>query len=496
MATKRETSRFVTLLALVLVPCLLTTRAAAQGRDLIVEAPAQPSTRGQPAKAPQAGQGRPQPGQGARPSTAAQKVPAPPQGAYDVIEWVVLVCDPNQTAANAERMFQSTLPEFVGARRPAAPAESATLPSPAGVIRVVAGAGAADGEKVDVLVQCPSGRFLGTWPKGKGRPDRQLWEAYELSAQPPQALKELVPGHWFGALRETASLYLRRARAAERFLLYDVEVNYALPLRVSVGDKGAYQLSNNGPSPLHDVTVFKPQDGRWRSGGVEVMPAARGVAPATATAPATMPAGARPGVPAEIAVRMAQRRTGVGGPGVPAPAAPATVPSTQPVAGASFAAVSADSPAAEPAAALAAWGKRLESMGLAAADVPQILRILEKHALDKRRMTVVYRLDPAELDRLLPLEVTPTPRKTVRVGIVVARNIDPAVGDEIDQLIAQLANPSWEEREAASKQLADLGPAARPKLQAALKQKDVEVVWRAERLLQALETPTSPQRRR
>jgi len=79
---------------------------------------------------------------------------------------------------------------------------------------------------------------------------------------------------------------------------------------------------------------------------------------------------------------------------------------------------------------------------------------------------------------------------------VIARNIDPAVGDEIDQLIAQLANPSWEQREAASKQLADLGPAARPKLQAALQHKDVEVVWRAERLLQSLETPTSPQRRR
>jgi hypothetical protein len=115
--------------------------------------------------------------------------------------------------------------------------------------------------------------------------------------------------------------------------------------------------------------------------------------------------------------------------------------------------------------------------------------------LDKKRLTAVYRLDPAELDRMLPLEVTPTPRKTVRVGLVIARNIDPSVGDEIDQLIAQLAHPDWEQREVAHKQLADLGAAARPKLQAALQQKDMEVVWRAERLLQAFETTTPPRRR-
>jgi hypothetical protein len=148
-----------------------------------------------------------------------------------------------------------------------------------------------------------------------------------------------------------------------------------------------------------------------------------------------------------------------------------------------------DSPPADAAGALAAWGKRLESSGVIAADVPLILRVLEKHALDPRRMTVVYQLEPAELDRLLPLEVTPTPTHTVRVGLVVARNIDPAVGDEINLLVSQLGSPDWEKRELASKQLAEFGSAARPRLQAALKEKDLEVVWRAERLLQTMETP-------
>lgn len=446
------------------------------------------------------------PQQGARPAAepapaaAPATTPAPakpsvttPQGNFEVYEWVVLLCDPNQPAANAERMFQSTLPEFVGSRRAAAPAESANEPSPGGVIRVVSPDGAAETTKVDVLVQCPSGRFLAAWPKGKGRTNRQLWEAYELRSE-SKGLKELPPGHWLAALRETPSLGLHRGRAGERFLLYDAELNYPLPLRAAGGEKQTYELSNSGAAPLHDVTLFKPQDSGWRTAAPVSLPAAKGVTPATkpATAPATAPA-----MPPEIAARSQAQRVAARRPGVaPPPAAPVIPPSTQPVPGASKAAVTADGPGVGATEALSAWKQRLADLGLAGPDVVQVLRILERHALDKKRMTVVYRLDPPELERLLPLEVTPVPRKTVRVGLVIARNIDPAVGDEIDQLIAQLADPDWDKREAAHKQLADLGPAARIKLQAVLQNKDLEVVWRAERLLQAADAPPGAARRR
>ena len=66
--------------------------------------------------------------------------------------------------------------------------------------------------------------------RGKGRPNRQLWEAYELAAE-PATLKELPPNHWFAGLRGVESLFLRRGRVNERFLLYDAELNYPLPLR-------------------------------------------------------------------------------------------------------------------------------------------------------------------------------------------------------------------------------------------------------------------------
>ena len=438
---------------------------------------------------------RPQSARPAAPAPAARP-PATPQGDFEVYEWVVLLCDPNQPAANAEKMFPSTLPDFAGARRAAAPAESANEPSPAGVIRVVAPGGAGEGTKLDVLVQAPSGRFLATWPKGKGRTNRQLWEAYELKAE-SSGLRELPAGHWFNALREAPSVGLHRGRAGERFLLYDVELNYPLPLRAADGDKGAYELSNSGGAPIHDVTLFKPQDGAWRSGVVASMPAAKGVVATTgpATAPATAPA-APSLIPAAVIERMRQLRGGGAAVTTNAPTPPPPPPSTQPAPGASRAVVAADSAPAGATEVLGPWRRRLTDAGLSPADVGQVLRILDRFALDKKRMTVVYRLDPAELDRMLPLEVTPLPRKTVRVGIVVARNIDPAVGDEIDQLIAQLGADDWDAREAAYKQLAELGPAARPKLQAVLQSKDLEVVWRAERLIQATEAqPAGPRRR-
>jgi hypothetical protein len=434
-------------------------------------------------------------GQGARPVPAAPKPAAAPQGTFEVYEWVVLVCDPNQPAANAERMFQSTLPDFVGSRRPSAPATVGADPCPVGVIRLRR---EDEGAKVDVLLQAPGGRFFSQWPKGKGRTDRQLWEAYELHAAPPPALREIPPQHWFGALRDAASPYLQRGRAGDRFLLYDAEVKYPIPLQVLRGKGEAYELANSGAAPLHDLTVYRPQDGAWRTASVESMPAAKDAkAPVNpATGPSTAPAAVAlpPGLPPELAAKFqAQRGSATAPATAPAPAGAA---STQPSPGASKATVTLDAPPAGAAEALSPWRRRLQQEGLADSDVAVILRILERHALDKRRLTAVYRLDPAELDRMLPLEVTPTPRKTVRVGLMVARNIDPAVGDEIDQLVAQLADPDWEKRETAHKQLAELGPAARPKLQAVLQSKDLEVVWRAERLLQSSEVPPGPPRRR
>jgi hypothetical protein len=82
------------------------------------------------------------------------------------------------------------------------------------------------------------------------------------------------------------------------------------------------------------------------------------------------------------------------------------------------------------------------------------------------------------------------PRKTVRGGLVMLRNVDPCIGKEGDVRIAQLGVEEWDERQAASKALADLGRAAQPQLEAATKNKDLEIAFRAEKLLHDLKQPS------
>jgi hypothetical protein len=84
----------------------------------------------------------------------------------------------------------------------------------------------------------------------------------------------------------------------------------------------------------------------------------------------------------------------------------------------------------------------------------------------------------------------------VRTAFVIVRGIDPSFGQLIDKLIVQLGDPSWKQREAATSELGKIGRVAKPKLEAALRSKDLEVVYRAEQLLAKLNPrPTEVNRR-
>jgi hypothetical protein len=67
------------------------------------------------------------------------------------------------------------------------------------------------------------------------------------------------------------------------------------------------------------------------------------------------------------------------------------------------------------------------------------------------------------------------------------RNIDPQINDEITQLVKQLGDDEWSKREEAQKKLTAFGRAAKSALDKAAKEKDLEVVWRAEAVLRALD---------
>ena len=222
-------------------------------------------------------------------------LPKTPDGAFEVQEWVIFVCDPNQQQANSSTLFLSTLPDFVAGRRNPAPVEKAGEPGPIGVIRFTGNSG---GDKVDVLLENKGGRFLGHWPKAQTRSTGLLWQNLIVADQPAASGPQdpLGASSWINRLRAPASPSLLRNGKGEKFLLYDAEPNYKLPLKVQAGAANLqYQLANSGTVALKDLTFYKKQPDGWHSATLAELPPTPATRPATksstrsATAPASRP---------------------------------------------------------------------------------------------------------------------------------------------------------------------------------------------------------------
>jgi hypothetical protein len=470
-----------------------------------------------------------------------------PKGSFELVEWVVVLIDPNRTNANDMASFKSTWPGFARGRRPApgektmpagyvprgrrampvpvqstVSAEALKNPSPVGVIRLF-GKGGED-DSIDVLLQVPNGRFLQYWPQGKPKNNRQLWEKLALKAGPMQPVPADA-GSWFETLRRAgdagAASVISTQRWTERFLMYDVEFPYPNVLKVKAAGSGndatgKYQLANTGAWPIRDVEVYAPASGGWRVSGLKDLPSSKPqpttqksgstAKPEKITAPPGPATDAVKQIFADavgnksidVTVEDGEKATAATTkPAKRATSRPSSQPTTKP--GQADADVSKDSwrdlaipsdakalPAED---AVAPWKARLTEAGLTPADVDVVLATLRTQALDDEQLTVVYRIDPAELDKLLPLEVVPLPAKTTRVGIAIVINVDPAAGERIAKLIAQMGDPEWSKREAAYAKLSEIGAGAKPKLTEATKNSDIEIVYRAERLLDAINNP-------
>jgi len=385
-----------------------------------------------------------------------------PSDGFEVREWAVFVVDAAQNQMNPAGDVQSTMPDFVGSDRDADDAQFLNQPQPIAVIRLI---GSSPDSTVDVMVTKSDGSFETSWPKAESRSTQLLWRDLKLSPQiGDQKLQDVPPGHWFNDLRSAASDYLSQADGpTERFLSYDVQMPYPCPLKVTHAHAFTLDVKNDGGTTLHNVTFYKGDSGAWREAFIgDLESSSHHPAPATTqstTQPTTHPT--------------TQPTT-----------RPASYPPTQPAANPSPISLKPVA-ATQPSDLAADWKPKLLDAGLDPADADVIVKIIARSAFDPRRLTAIYFLDGPEFDRLLPLEIVPDPKSIVRVGIVIVRNADPAAGTDIDDLIAQLGDPVWAKREAASKALQKIGKAALPKLQEATHSKDVEVVWRAERLINA-----------
>ncbi len=93
------------------------------------------------------------------------------------------------------------------------------------------------------------------------------------------------------------------------------------------------------------------------------------------------------------------------------------------------------------------------------------------------------------IDETVLLDVFPPPKKFVRTAMLVVHGVDPRLQDRARDLVKQLGDRSHKSREAAESRLFEMGPVAVPALEDALTNKDVEIVFRAERVLLKLNRP-------
>jgi hypothetical protein len=102
---------------------------------------------------------------------------------------------------------------------------------------------------------------------------------------------------------------------------------------------------------------------------------------------------------------------------------------------------------------------------------------------EPKELIVLVHLSRPATDEAVLLDVFPPPKKLVRTATVVMHGIDPRLQDRARGLVQQLGDRSAQTRESAETRLFEMGPAAVPVLEDALSNKDIEIVYRAERLL-------------
>jgi hypothetical protein len=117
------------------------------------------------------------------------------------------------------------------------------------------------------------------------------------------------------------------------------------------------------------------------------------------------------------------------------------------------------------------------------------LSIVQPILFESEELMLLARMQEADVQRLTSLEIAPAPKRRVRVGLLVARNIDPALINTLEALILKLGDPSYKVREDAEEKLTSSGQQAIPHLRRAVGHSDPEIAFRAERILQALRQP-------
>ena len=396
---------------------------------------------------------------------------------------------------NDASLFRSTTPGYMLSRRLSADAEASHKPVPLGLM-TFEGPTVKD---IDVLIEFPSGRFLSHWPTARIQSKRIYWRSQNMLKQ-SQLSMTMPDSHWLSHLQNADRLFVKGLDRSERFILYDVELNH-VPRITLTHSKEGFQIQNRQAYPLKHVTILQPtsQKQEWKIASINQVPGVKkkekkpeAKPRATEKIEVSDPLSDE-NLKKKAKVKKASELAVLGGKLRAIGALPTL---TKPVAkGASKPATSAaekvtpfsipfsDTTPQTQEKVLQVWEKTLTELGLGKPEIAHVLKILAQHALREDQATVVYCMDEGYLDKILPIEITPFPDVFRRTAIVILVDADPALLKRIGQLITELGDSDWEQRESAQKKLEEYGKAAQAELQKATKNKDLEIVYRAEQIL-------------
>jgi hypothetical protein len=464
----------------------------------------------------------------------AQAAADPPKGDFTVHDVSLWIADGAAPLANARTAYPSAFPVTVTSPRPAG---SPTMPAALAPMGRIAFYGAPAGE-LDVDLRVRSGSFLAHWPTGESLPNRLRWAgapgtSLVAAIDDPSSLLLVDEEHWFQKARTGDALFVRRGARAERFLAYDAELNMPAPIRLR-GGPDKFTVANASGGTLHDVMIARLTPQGLRVVWIDELAGSAGAktdaaksnkaskdlfddrppakAPAAAAAAglfgvAKQPAGQPPkdatakpaaglfgvaGKPVAKAQGAPKEKPKAGLFGV-AGAAPAgakpkeqTAASEPPLTGGVELVLPQPLAVGSPqikAATTDELSARLAKAGLSQHEVQLFVDQYAAALFGDKALVVFCRLDAATIEQQMPLSVFPEPKSILRVPLAVVRNVDPQLGDEVEQLIVQLGDEKFSVREAAQRKLIAMGPLAFAALKKAINHTDMEVVLRAERIL-------------
>lgn len=109
--------------------------------------------------------------------------------------------------------------------------------------------------------------------------------------------------------------------------------------------------------------------------------------------------------------------------------------------------------------------KQIVEAGLNVDEAGSLVDLWRKDLFETPGLHLYFRLPQSEYDARMPLTITPRPKEVIRIGLVFQGHLEPDFVERVLELVKQLDSERFVDRDAATKKLLAIGPAALVQIQ-------------------------------